>query len=300
MFEKIINRYELDINANGSGNLIIFGDSFADKAKSCNEEWYIPGLPEFLHDFKTWQILVAQNINCKKLINYARGGSSLFFSMQSLIHYMRTEYQPNDTIIFVATSGDRLPFLWGDHKDAEAGWHATLLHYLSGNVDKSWPQYSFYNKNNKEVKWIHENFNTDENHIMFLEYIKSHLKSLSNNTLLINAFEDVFSSPNEPIFDTIGFKRGLMYISEKELICKNDPWLYLSKGDWRPNHLLQENHKVLSSQINKYFKFKDKNVFKQNEFHTGCIEIPEFNKVGKTLVKYTERMKKELTKHGYK
>lgn len=236
-------------NGHGDKRLVVFGDSFAQV------KWYAN------HNILTnvWQKLVADDLGCGEVLNYARGGTSLFFTIQSLHHYIKTEHKDDDIIILLKTSHNRLPVI----DDAvDLGWQSSLVeHMLGGIKDKSDPRYSYFKSNKKTFDWIFHNFTTLENHLALCMLVETQINSMINKSLTLCCFENEAVACEENFY--------LEKISSGEIIHNSPANEFIR--DNRINHLSTENHAIFAKQISEYFKTNDKTCFDMKQYKTNII-----------------------------
>lgn len=273
----MVKRQEYTIDESENNRLIIFGDSFAETSKRWDffSSERLQKVPGHIRNLKPWSTILANKLKCSKLVNYGRGGSSLFYSMQCINQYIETDYNPNDYIIFITTSPHRLPIIWDveKYKDIEPGWQAVLMSFMTGKMKDDWPQSKFYNDNKQVCEWVFNHLSTDKNHAMMIRFSTSYITNLPNKSICIPAFDTEGSD------FVIGDIDSLFKISHDEFIMpkNNNTVLDVFSGDWRLNHLSQYNNNVLATQINNYFITNDKSVFKKDEYEKFMTDVDEFN-----------------------
>lgn len=199
--------------------LVVFGDSFAESKVSNN---YIDELSNIL------------NVDC--VIDYARGGSSLWYTLQQVTEYKTHNYNVNDLIYIVTTSADRLPQV---EKWSEPGNAATMIPVLLGNVKKV-SGVHIRHDTKQAYNWLIDNFCTDYNHRTMLQLLIGFVNDFAkeNTKLIMPAF-----NTNLDLFD---FEYALFDISNAESNKPNQTLL-----DDRQNHFSMHNHKPLSVEIYK-------------------------------------------------
>lgn len=266
MFEGIIKRVEHNVkNVDSTRRLIIFGDSFAEYHEHDTNE-------------KRWQSVTAENSHCSKIVCYARNGSSLFFSMQSIYYYVQNDYNIDDILVFVPTSQGRLPLIWDIDSDLykndkpEPGWQASGLMYLQGQMSEKNRQYKFMKRNDTVVQWLLKEFCTYENHAMLLNNSIGYFNSLRNKKVVIPAFK--FKYENYVLDSPYCLcDISLREIKEGELSdIIHDP---------RKNHLHPDNHVILGKQLSNYFSTMNMDLFDEKEFRTDIYTSVEMYKKDK-------------------
>lgn len=236
-------------NGHGDKRLVIFGDSFAQVKWDQNHN--------ILNN--VWQKIVADNLGCGEVLNYARGGTSLFFTIQSLHHYIKTEHNDNDIIILFKTSHNRLPVI---DNDVDLGWQASLLeHMLTGIKDRGDPRYSYFKANKRIFDWIFRNFTTLENHFALCMLVETQISSMINKSLTLCCFETEAEEFGENFY--------LERISADEVIDLKKEDMFIK--DNRINHLSPDNHEIFAMQICEYFKTNDKSCFDIKKYKKNIL-----------------------------
>lgn len=236
-FESRLRIKSYTLNSKNNNRLVIFGDSFAEPKFELAEERKIKIV---------WQKLVSEELDCSTIVTYARGGTSLYFSLQSFYYYMQTNYRENDIILFFKTSHNRLPVLDSDATDQ--GWQASLFQHMLGEIEKGDPRYEYFKKNTTTFNWIEKNLCTMENNDMYKFFIDGYLNGMKNKTMSIDCFKSKYSSPKDVLLADISFDEFDPSLDEKQKINR-------MQNDTRINHLTVQNHKVLATQIVNFIKY---------------------------------------------
>tara|TARA_B100000035_G_C20953446_1_gene533043 strand:- start:386 stop:1138 length:753 start_codon:yes stop_codon:yes gene_type:complete len=198
--------------------LVVFGDSFFEISKSLEFEL-------------SWTTRLADSLD-RSLLNYAVSGTSLNYSIQMLFHYLETEYDKNDIIIFGVTNPVRTPnLLDDDHR----GLHSNAWKFIDpsyGELTKE--QYKYFQKDKKywETMLTRGMYIDDVKNQLIL--LKNYLNNMKNHTLILHAFKDLLLDKDE---------FNLMKIIKLEEFKNFD----------KLNHLSDNNKKVLARQVQKYF-----------------------------------------------
>ena len=236
-------------NGNGDKRLVIFGDSFAQVKWDHNHN--------ILNN--VWQKIVADNLGCGEVLNYARGGTSLFFTIQSLHHYIKTDHRDDDIIILLKTSHNRLPVV---DDNIDLGWQSSLVeHMLTGIKDKSDPRYSYFKANKKIFDWLFHNFTTLENHFALCMLVETQISSMINKSLTLCCFENEAREFGEKFY--------LEKVSANEIVTHRPSDEFII--DNRINHLSFDNHAIFAKQITEYFETNNKSCFVVEEYKTNII-----------------------------
>ena len=157
--------------------LVVFGDSFFET----NE---IPHLEI------SWTIRLADSLD-RSLLNYALHGTSLNYSVQMLFHYLDTEYDENDIILFGVTSPTRVANLLDDDN---RGLHSTALVWLDSSNDITKEQYKYFQKDNKFWKTLLIRGMYIDDIRNQLRLVEEYLNCMKNNTLVLHSFDHLLDS----------------------------------------------------------------------------------------------------------
>lgn len=216
--------HRTDISDKKDSRLVVFGDSFFQYSTGTVNHIPNQGL--------SWTDLLAERLD-KSILSYANAGTSLNYSVQMLFHYMKTEYDENDTIIFGVTSMTRTPNLLDDN---HRGWHSKVWRFIeSGNSlnNLTEEQYKYFEKD--KVFWetyslrcIYADDIKNQ-----LRLVETYLNSIKNDVLVLHSFNHFFD----------GDEFNLMQIALRENRKYFD----------KLNHLSDPNKKLLARQAHKYF-----------------------------------------------
>ena len=206
--------------------LVVFGDSFFQHSKGSIHNSYIP------NQGLSWTGLLADNLNMS-LLNYANAGTSLNYSVQMLFHYMETEYDENDIIIFGVTNGSRVPNLLDD---TFQGWHSTVWKFI--DPDFVWAsitkeQHKYFKKDKEFWQtYLTRGMYADDAKNQF-RLVENYLNTMKNDVLVLHSFSD-FVAVDE---------FNLMQLVRRE------NFKYFEKL----NHMSDTNKELLVRQTKKYF-----------------------------------------------
>lgn len=201
--------------------LIVIGDSFAET----KIDW-------------SYTIQLARLLKCDCVIDYARGGSSLWHAVSQTMHYHETNYRATDYIYIVTSSPYRLPVTesWN-----EPGSAALLPQIVSGE-EREANGIKIDSKTKMAYEWILENLCTDFQHRVMLRMLISYVKLNFNlnKYLIMPAF-----SENTDLFDLDNlclFTLSCADIGGYDRFITPDP---------RIQHFRKYNHPILAKEIAK-------------------------------------------------
>jgi hypothetical protein len=166
--------------------------------------------------------------------------------VQQFFHYYRTEYNPQDYIIFGITFQARAPFTLND---GLASWQNYLLSYLTEpgeSVDRrAGPDEYYSREDNFWNVWFDQVFKFDDvdNQV---ELIYSFINNLTNKNLFLSAFDTLHTDQN-----LLKDKFSLNMISRLENYANKD----------ETNHISIENKYKIAEQCQAYFEKLDYSVF---------------------------------------
>jgi hypothetical protein len=234
--------HRTDNNKKGR-RLVVFGDSFFQHSTGKIHNIPNQGL--------SWTGLLADHLNMS-LLNYANSGTSLNYSVQMLFHYMETEYDENDTIIFGVTNGARATNLLDDESQ---GWHSTAWKFIDPDFELS----SITKEQSKYFKKDKEFWQTYLTRCMYADDVKNqfslvqtYLNTMKNDVLVLHSFSDLFD----------GDEFNLMQIVRRENLK------YFEKL----NHMSDTNKKLLARQAMKYFMYIGQNKRSPFDINRYTIE----------------------------
>lgn len=227
------------------GRLVVFGDSFAETStrKDLNET--------------CWVFVLAKMLNYS-ILNYARGGTSLNYSIQMFFEYMETEYMSNDYIVFVTTSYSRLPAL---PKGVDYGYMSSLANYYNDEFKFKRDfkdRQKFYTNNLQAMNYMAENICTLQDFKNQIMLLYSYLNTMKNKTVMIPAFEHRLSISK--LVNKEDF--SLDKVSEGENIDRSSTMV-----DDRVCHMNTENNKVLANVIYRFFETGNHKLFNLKRFN---------------------------------
>lgn len=209
-----------------AGRLVVFGDSYFED---------IPGSV-------CWPSLLSERLNFD-IVNYGVAGTSINYSVQQFFHYYRTEYNPQDYIIFGTTYQGRAPFTLND---GVVGWQNSLLPYLTDDQATSAKSNEYYRRQDSFWNiWFNQVFKFDDvdNQI---ELIYSFINNLTNKNLFLSSFDTLLTDQN-----LLKDKFSLHRINKIENYANKD----------EINHMSIENKYKLVDQCQSYFEKLDYSVF---------------------------------------
>lgn len=203
----------------GDRRMIIFGDSFAE-------------LGSVEDDVYQWDL--ARRMGCDTLIDYARGGSSVWYTCSQVMDYLDTDYRPTDVILCILTSPYRLPVVedW-----SEPGNAATLISCVRGDIPVVNGR-RITTTDKHAYSWLIENFATDYNCYVQAKFLYKTLESIEAQSLVVQAFR-----------------------YRKQIVPNQTTFLYNlciaeTGGDYnqmyddkRTNHFNEYNHKILAEKL---------------------------------------------------
>lgn len=225
-----------------NSKLVVFGDSFFESWGANLDPYY--GL--------CWTSTLANRMN-KSLLNYAVSGTSLNYSVQMLFHYLDTEYDESDTIIFGITNMVRPENLLDDNHN---GWHSTAWKILDPSTPSdeiSREQYKYFKKDRTFWKtFLTRGMYTDDFKNQ-LRLVENYLHNIPNNTLILHSFEDS-TEDNKFYLNKLVFRENFKYANKL-------------------NHLSDRYKSILIRQVQKYFTELRQN--KKNPFIIGSYRKPK-------------------------
>lgn len=227
------------------GRLVVFGDSFAETSTRNDPEE------------TCWIFVLAKMLNYS-ILNYARGGTSLNYSVQMFFEYLETEHNYDDYIVFVTTSYSRLPAV---PKGIDYGYMSSLVNYYNDEF-KFKREYKdrqkFYTNNLQAMNYMAENICTLQDFKNQIILLYSYLNSMENKTAMIPAFEH-----RQSVSYLVGIKDfSLDKISENENIYRNSTMV-----DDRVCHMSTENNNVLASVVYRFFETGNYKLFNFKRFN---------------------------------
>ena len=163
--------------------LVVFGDSFFETSKS----------PDFE---LSWTISLADSLD-RSLLNYALHGTSLNYSVQMLFHYLDTEYDKNDIILFGVTSLTRVANLLDDDNQ---GLHSAAWAWMdpnNGYADITKEQYKYFQKDNKFWKTLLIRGMYIDDARNQLRLVEEYLNCMKNNTLVLHSFNHFLDNDDD-------------------------------------------------------------------------------------------------------
>jgi hypothetical protein len=232
--------------------LVVFGDSFVSHEFKFREDDDSPQL---------WTERLAHKLNLP-LVVHALGGTNLNWSLLNFMKYLKSDYREDDIIIFIVTNGSRLPYVHEDFppKNSMIGHFAVQF----GNKDRVTDELG-----TGIVAWAkYYNVEIHHAHTMLL---RQTLQSLPNSKLLLSAFPDSMSH-NLPL--ACDFHVGgtpLMGIGQAEIADANGKFVPIpgsmrGRQDPRPNHLCEENHEILATDLYKILMKEKPAVLDGNDY----------------------------------
>jgi hypothetical protein len=259
--------------------LVLFGDSFIGESYHTNPENHPTA--DNTHDtcdHPTWFKMLSDDLGTEYK-TYGKPGSSFEYSSLKFFEYLTsTDYNPNDQIVFVLTSGERSPVIAKDFNPEWAGWaiykaYPELLdtkgRQLTDKLTESDEHYTRYKQFYRD--WI---MLKNQDLIVAQRYfLLQTLHSLPNKTVSISVGEE--ESSIEKFFPTHGkFLLGRISIDEFssgnmwEITVKN-----AGRHDHRLNHLDEKNHIVLKEAV--YAGLTDGNFsdFNTKSFHKNLFSL---------------------------
>ena len=259
--------------------LVLFGDSFISESYEA-----VPGTHpesddiEYTCDHPTWFQMLSDDLGTEYK-TYGKPGSSFEYSSLKFFEYLTsTDYDPNDQIVFVLTTGERSPVIAKDFLPEWAGWaiykaYPELLdlksRQLTEKLTGSDEHYTRYKQFYRD--WI---MLKNQDLIVAQRYfLLQTLHSLPNKTVSISVAQE--ESSIEKFFPNHG-KFWLGRISVNEFSTENI-WDIAMKNagrhDRRLNHLDEKNHHVLRNAV--YAGLTDGNFsdFNTKSFHKNLFTL---------------------------
>lgn len=232
--------------------LVIFGDSFAADRPEKN----------------TWPKLLGIRYSIP-VVYHSFEGSSIEYTATKFFEYLQSDYSETDKIVLVLTSGTRAPIV---HDNYYPAW-APLFKFLSADpalLEKlNLPHFTQHLKEHSGYyeTWI--KFFNPKIHKSICHFMTKTLDALSNDKLILSAFEDSDSSSNASPANCHP-TGNLMAISCGENMDGIVRQGYPGK-DSRANHLSEENHLILENYIHECFQGNYKSLNEVN-FKRRCHE----------------------------
>ena len=248
--------------------LVLFGDSFiSEPSQRCREA----------SDHSTWFKLLSDDLGTEYK-TYGEIGSSFEYSTLKFFEYLTSkDYDPNDLIVFVLSTGERSPVIANEFLP---GWaylanYKVFSEYLDGpqreHIDSLTDSDDHYNK--------YKNFYRDwfslknEDLILSQRYmLLQALHGLPNKTVSISVGDSETSIvnhfPNHAQF-------SLLQISNDEIIDDNLWGIVRKKGsyDYRLNHLHEKNHYVLRDAVHAGLTGDNFSNFNSQSFHKNIFSV---------------------------
>lgn len=259
--------------------LVLFGDSFISESIKSN-----PGNHpesdniEDICDHPTWFKMLSDDLGTE-YTTYGRPGSSFEYSSLKFFEYLTSaDYDPNDQIVFVLTSGERSPVIAKDFNPEWAGWafykvYPELLdskgRQLTSKLTDSDEHYTKYKQFYRD--WI---LLKNQDLIVAQRYfLLQTLHSLPNKTVSISVGEDEVSI--EKFFPNHGkFLLGRISVDE---FSTGDIWEIITKTagrhDHRLNHLDKKNHNVLKDAVYTGLTGGNFSDFNTKSFHKNLFSL---------------------------
>lgn len=226
--------------------LFVIGDSFSDSFKTENFE-HIPDL---------WPVHTAKLLGCSFLINYSRSGVSQDYCWSSIEDYL-DQMTEDDYLIVILTDFLRQWFIKdqpyfsnirvGD-KGSMLGIESQYLR-LDKSLIKSIEYYYQYlqwdeidlQKQNYRLGWLHDQIS----------------RRKLRNPLIIQGFDNQVNENDWPLFHVS--KGNLTFdVQSREFDDSVIGWMYKDFSEYRYNHLVLSNHKILSEKILETFNKNEK------------------------------------------
>ena len=156
--------------------LIIFGGSYAESSHQ---------------DATAWQTQCQQLIGATEIVNHARAGTSLRWSIDKLINYVNTDHRINDFILFFVSDHDALPFM---DTQGQPEWAANLGAWLVNSLPQSHPAHRYFEQRADIMRWIAQHY---QQHHTDCQLIQTFLASLPNSAHAIPCTDDGYAWPYE-------------------------------------------------------------------------------------------------------
>lgn len=216
--------------------LIIIGDSFAETKVDYS-----------------YTIQLARLLKCDCVIDYARGGSSMWHAVMQTMQYHETNYRETDYIYIVTSSPYRLPVTESWNEPGSAA----LLHQIVSGEETEMNSKKVNVKTRHAYEWILENLCTDFQHRVMLQMLISYVKLNfdRNRYLIMPAFTE-----NSDLFDVNNICLFKLSCAD---IGGDDRWVL---PDPRPQHFRKLNHPILATEIAKCMMDRSINKFDTTKF----------------------------------
>ena len=216
--------------------LIIFGDSFVTLERRKD------------FSFPFWTEQLAEKLGLS-LVVHGKGGTNLNWSLINYYNYIKNDYNKEDIIIFVVTSGSRLPYVHQDFDPADG----VSSQFLTLGSPWKWNTKNFENELDA-AKQVWVRFYNEEIHHAQVTILRQALESLPNKKLVLSAFPDSHEHKLAGYCDFHVRGPALMGISFYEMGIKPGETVKASgmdsmRPDPRPNHLSEQNHKILAEDL---------------------------------------------------
>jgi hypothetical protein len=268
---------QTDVDRGELKMLVLFGDSFISESVKAN-----PGNHpesdniEDICDHPTWFEMLSGDLGTEYK-TYGRPGSSFEYSSLKFFEYLTSaDYDPNDQIVFVLTSGERSPVIAKDFNPEWAGWafykvYPELLdskgRQLTSKLTASDEHYTKYKQFYRD--WI---LLKNQDLIVAQRYfLLQTLHSLPNKTVSISVGKE--ESSIEKFFPIHGkFCLGRISVDE---FSTGDIWEIVTKNagrhDRRLNHLDKKNHDVLKDAVYAGLTGGNFSDFNAKSFHKNLF-----------------------------
>ena len=232
--------------------LIIFGDSYAEPFGA---DW-------------VWTNQLTQ---FDTVINNALGGSSIEYSISKFYEYFENDYQKTDKIIFTLTDSCRASIV---HEDYDPNYSAYVnvldVKQTTGRDDKGTNINGDHYKDHLEYyKTVLRYTNPITNYYKYF-MVLSMLNNLDNDVIVLPCFEK-FNSKIKLKENIILIQLPLIEICKAEVTDRHHDvsWIFPNL-DFRPNHMLPDNHNIFANTIKKCFEDK-KDHFNLQDFKQNII-----------------------------
>lgn len=198
-------------------SLIVFGDSFVSHERKKD------------FSFPFWTEQLAEKLDVS-LVVHGKGGTNLNWSLLNYHNYIKNDYNEEDIILFVVTSGSRLPYVHPDFNTLNAfNWQTQEDQELL-TAGRMWVK--FYN---------------EEIHQAHTYLLRQALENLPNTTMMLSGFRDSTENNRDSFSIHVGGAPLIeISLNEISLVGKERD---RNRVDPRANHFHELNHRILADDL---------------------------------------------------
>ena len=259
--------------------LVLFGDSFISESYEA-----VPGTHpesddiEDTCDHPTWFQMLSDDLGTEYK-TYGKPGSSFEYSSLKFFEYLTsTDYDPNDQIVFVLTTGERSPVIAKDFRPEWAGWaiYKVYPELLDSNGRELTTKLTDSDEHYTRYKQFYRDWILLKNQDLIVAqryFLLQTLHSLPNKTVSISVGDE--ESPLEKFFPNHAkFYLGRISVDEfsnddiREITTKT-----AGRHDHRLNHLHEKNHNVLKEAVYAGLTGGNFSDFNAKSFHKKLFSL---------------------------